>query len=166
MADDDNRVPADPVLSTPRLNGHSIRRVGYRNTVTYFLHLPDGNPEGTGYAATGFQSVQRLAAGEVAAMTAVVDGSATYQGWDDLRATMRDIIAGETAALRCDIHMPERDAALNPGDYADHRSSARLIMRGLRGHSRRRPCARPPDVMASLRRLYIGRDYWCLEHAA
>jgi len=132
MADADNRVPADPVIGTPRLNGHSVRRVGYRNTVACFLHLPDGNPEGTGYAATGFQSLRRLAAGDVAAIAAI-DGSATYRGWDDLRATVRELIVGEAGPLPCDMHIPEQDATINPGDHADHMISARLVREAAAG---------------------------------
>ncbi len=132
MADADNRVPADPVLGTPRLNGHSVRRVAYRNTIAYFLHLPDGNPDGTGYAATGSQSLQRFAVGEIAAIGAV-DGSATYQGWEDLRATVRALIVSESGPLPRDIHVPDGDAAVNPGDHADHMLSARLVRAAATG---------------------------------
>jgi len=132
MADADNRLPDDPVLGTPRLNGHPVRRVCYRNTYAYFLHLPDGNPEGTGYAATGFQSLQRLAAGDIDAIGAI-DGSATYRGWDDLRAAVASLIASETGSLPCDVHVPEADTALNPGDHADHLCSARLVREAAAG---------------------------------
>lgn len=132
MADADNRVPADRDVGTARLNGHPVRRVGYRNTFTYFLHLPDGNPDGTGYAATGFQSLQRLAAGETATIAAV-DGGTAYRGWDDLRATMAELLTTESGALPCEIHVPEHDTALNPGDHADHLFSARLVREAAAG---------------------------------
>jgi len=132
MADADNRAPAEPVRATPLLNGRPVRRVAYRNTVAYFLHLPDGDPEGTGYVATGFQSLQRLAAGEVPALTAI-DGSATYRNWDDLCAAVHDLLVTETGSLPCDIHVPEQDPVMNPGDHADHRCSARLVREAAAG---------------------------------
>ena len=132
MADADNRAPGEPSGGMPVLNGHTVRRVAYRNTVAYFLHLPDGNPEGTGYAATGFQSLQRFANGDIAAVEAI-DGSTTYRGWDDLRTTITELIASEARTLPCDIHSPDQDAALNPGDHADHRYSARLVREAAAG---------------------------------
>ena len=45
-------------------NGHSIYRVSYRNTVGYFLRVPDGHWSGDGYYETGFESLKRLASGE------------------------------------------------------------------------------------------------------
>ncbi len=43
---------------------------------------------------TGFASLKRLASGENDTLHAV-DGSAIYHGWDDLVATLREIIAYE-----------------------------------------------------------------------
>ncbi len=56
MADAD----ATPAVASEQhrvFNGHSIYRVAYRNTVSYFLRVPDGNPQGTGYYDTGYQSL-------------------------------------------------------------------------------------------------------------
>ena len=72
-------------------NGHPIYRVSYRNTVSYFLRVPDGNPLGTGYSDTGFQSLKRLADGENNMLSAI-DGSTVYHGWSDLIATVRAIL--------------------------------------------------------------------------
>src|SRR5215470_865301 len=93
MADADG-APGERVAEPMMFNGHSIYRVSYRNTVGYFLRVPDGNASGAGYAVTGFQSLKRLAAGDTGTLRAV-DGSTTYHGWDDLVATLRRIIAYE-----------------------------------------------------------------------
>ena len=69
-------------------DGHPIHRVSYRNTVSYFLRVPDGSPLGTGYAHTGFQSLKRLADGDNDTLAAV-DGSTVYHGWNDLVGTLR-----------------------------------------------------------------------------
>ncbi len=64
MADADD-IPAERVAGQMTFNGHAIYRVAYRNTVSYFLRVPDGNPLGSGYYDTGFQSLKRLAGGAV-----------------------------------------------------------------------------------------------------
>jgi hypothetical protein len=128
MADADNRPPAEPDAVTATINGHAVRRVSYRNTVAYFLRLPDGSPEGAGYADTGQQSLKRLAAGEIATLTAI-DGTTAYQGWRDLLATTRALIdaeRGQTPSI--DLHVPDIDPAINPGDHPDHVMTAKLAL--------------------------------------
>ena len=86
-------------------NGHPIYRIGYRNTVSYFLRVPDGNPLGAGYAHTGFQSLKRLADGDNNALAAV-DGTTAYHGWNDLMTTLRKIIdfeRGHAAAVQLNV---------------------------------------------------------------
>jgi hypothetical protein len=127
MADANDRVPAEPAVTAPRFAGHPIRRVGYRNTVAYFLRLPDGNPEGGGYEATGHQSLKHLAEGAVDTCAAI-DGSTAYRGWNDLTATLRQLIDAERAKnLAVDMHVPETDAARNLNDHADHVFSAKAV---------------------------------------
>src|SRR5262249_21279726 len=79
MADAAAHPTSKSESSTP-FDGHPIYRVLYRNTAAYFLRLPDGNAEGTGYQGTGFQSLARLANGEIANLSAI-DGSTAYRGW-------------------------------------------------------------------------------------
>lgn len=132
MADGDGRHPAESWIDAPVFAGHAIRRVAYRNTVTYFPRLPDGNPEGTGYQDTGSQSLKRLAEGAIERLTAI-DGSADYFGWADLVATLRALVIGESEGLVPDLHVPDLDAALNPGDHADHRFTARAALDAVAG---------------------------------
>src|SRR5262245_43335192 len=87
-------VPLDAVAS---ISGHPIKLWVYRNTVSYFMRLPDGSPQGTGYVATAEQSLKRLHEGAIRTMTAI-DDSATYQGWADLRTTLRKLIDDERGA--------------------------------------------------------------------
>lgn len=135
MAAANDKVPTEPADTTVTCAGHAIRRVSYRNTAAYFLRLPDGSPEGTGYKATGFQSLKRLASGDIETMPAI-DASATYRGWDDLTSTLRHIIDAECGQIpSVDIHVPETDPALNPNDHADHiltAKAARDVAEGLR----------------------------------
>jgi hypothetical protein len=139
MADCDNRPPVEPSAAAVSVNGHSIRRVGYRNTVVYFLRLPDGNPEGTGYAGTGFQSLKRLAEGRIETFSAI-DKTTSYRGWDDLVATLRAIMDFERgSAPAIALNVPELDPATNPGDHSDHQMTARAALSAAEGvpHVRR-----------------------------
>lgn len=166
MADANGQMPSAPVTDAPSYAGHAIRRVAYCNTVAYFLRLPDGNPEGTGYAVTGYQSLKRLAAGEIATMTAI-DGSATYRGWDDLIATLRGLIEAERGPTsRLELHVPEGDATLNPGDHADHMSTAQAARDATHGMTARHihhvgyASAQRPENLAA-----ADRDMKCAVYA-
>ena len=79
MADADAE-PGERSAAPMSFNGHDIYRVSYRNTVSYFLRVPDGHWSGDGYYETGFESLKRLSSGENNVLRAV-DGSATYHGW-------------------------------------------------------------------------------------
>src|ERR1022692_3284704 len=82
MADADD-IPAARTVEHMLFNGHSLYRVSYRNTVSYFLRVPDGNALGTGYKHTGFQSLKRLSDADNTTLAAI-DGSTVYHGWNDL----------------------------------------------------------------------------------
>jgi hypothetical protein len=100
----------------------------YRNTVSYFLRLPDGNIEGEGFPDTGFQSLLRLHDGAIKTMTAV-DGSTVYRGWDDLVRTVRAIVDAERDRTPLvQINIAETDPAINPGDHVDHLMTAHAAL--------------------------------------
>ncbi len=127
MADAD-RAPLANSIGPMIFNGHPIYRVGYRNTIGYFLRLPDGDALGTGFAGTGFQSLKRLGDGNIATLTAV-DGSTTYHGWSDLVATVRAIIAYERAkAPLIQLNVAELDPRINPADHSDHLMTAHAAL--------------------------------------
>ena len=113
MADADD-IPASEAVSHMSFNGHPIYRVSYRNTVSYFLRVPDGNPLGGGYARTGFQSLMRLADGDNNTLAAI-DGSTVYHGWNDLVATVRKIMDFERGrAAQVQLNVAETDSRINP----------------------------------------------------
>jgi len=134
MADADG-TPGDRVAAPMVLNGHPIYRVSYRNTVGYFLRVPDGNASGAGYSETGFQSLKRLATGETDVLRAV-DGSTTYHGWDDLVATLRAIIAYERGnAALAQVNVAETDTRINPNDHTDHLMTAKAALEAVKNLS-------------------------------
>jgi hypothetical protein len=125
---DAGAAPEREAGSRMMFNGHALRRVAYRNTVRYFLRVPDGHPSGTGYGGTGWQSLRRLAEGQIATLSAI-DGSATWRGWSDLVATVRAVLAFERdGAPLLQINVADPDPRVNPGDHSDHLMTARLAL--------------------------------------
>ena len=123
-----NSAPAERLVAPMTFNGHSIYRVSYRNTVGYFLRVPDGHWSGDGYYDTGFESLKRLASGENETLHAV-DGSTIYHGWNDLVATLREIVAYERGnAALIQVNVAETDARINPQDHSDHLMTAKAAL--------------------------------------
>jgi hypothetical protein len=134
MADADS-VPAEQAASHMSFNGHAIFRVAYRNTVSYFLRVPDGDALGTGYRDTGFQSLKRLADGTTSALSAI-DGSTVYRGWNDLVATVRAIVQYERGpSPLVQINVADPDPGINPNDHSDHLMTARAALDAANGLS-------------------------------
>jgi hypothetical protein len=128
---DANNTPAAPVDSSASVSGHKIKLFRYRNTVSYFLRLPDGNIEGPGYQSTGFQSLKRLHEGAISEMT-TIDNSATYKGWSDLTNTLRELIDAERgSAQNVWVNIPDTDLQKNVDDHADHQHMARAVLEAI-----------------------------------
>jgi hypothetical protein len=101
--------------------------------VSYFLRVPDGNAQGSGYPHTGYQSLLRLASDEITTLAAV-DGSTAYKSWPDLVGTVRAIIDHERAnAAVVQINVAERDQRLNPADHSDHQMTAKAALDAVAG---------------------------------
>jgi hypothetical protein len=124
MVDADHE-PSGETASQQVVNGHPVHRVSYRNAVSYFLRVPDGNLDGVGYSVTGFQSLRRVADGKVSSLAAI-DGSTTYHGWKDLTATLGAILDFERGgAPNVQLNVADPDERINPGDHSDHLMTAR-----------------------------------------
>jgi hypothetical protein len=130
MADAYNS-PVIPTDSVAFIAGHAIKRWLYRDTVSYFLRLPDGDMEGAGYQNTGLQSLKRLHEGAIPAMTAI-DGSATYQGWADLSDMLRKLIDLERGQpTNVWVNIPDTDIKKNMGDHSDHQHMAQGVLEAI-----------------------------------
>ncbi len=130
MADAQN-TPVIPIDSVASVSEHALKRWVYRNTVSYFLRLPDGGVEGAGYRNTGFQSLKRLHEKAIPRMTAI-DESATYQGWADLTRTLRRLIDLERGSLtNVWVNLPDIDPEKNIGDHPDHQHMARGVLEAI-----------------------------------
>jgi hypothetical protein len=127
MADAD-RTPIADSDSAMTFNGHRVFRVSYQTAIGYFLRLPDGDANGTGFAGTRFQSLRRLADGKIDTLSAI-DSSATYHGWGDLVATVRAIIAYERGqAPLIQLNVADPDPGINPADHSDHLMTAKAAL--------------------------------------
>jgi hypothetical protein len=127
MADAGER-PVEKGVSSVLLNGHRIHHVSYRNTEIYFLRLPDGHPHGVGFVQTGFESLERLAKGEIGGISAI-DRSTAYGGWADLRSTVRAIVDLERGqAKSVQLNVTESNARFNEADHSDHVMTTKLVL--------------------------------------
>jgi hypothetical protein len=132
MADADT-APADKIAVYMTFNGHPIYRVSYRNTVSYFLRVPDGSMSGAGYPDTGHQSLLRLARGDIDTLSAI-DGSTDFHGWTDLVATLRAILEFEREkAPTVQVNVAEPNERINPGDHPDHLMTAKAALDAAAG---------------------------------
>lgn len=130
LADAENE-PSIPVQSVALFSGHPISKWVYENTVSYFLRLPDGNPEGTGYETTGLQSLKRLRDKAISKITAI-DSSTAYHGWSDLTATLRELIVHELGnADEVWVNIPDPDITQNVGDHEDHQHTSKGVLEAI-----------------------------------
>ncbi|GAA4937564.1 hypothetical protein GCM10023314_07660 [Algibacter agarivorans] len=113
--------------TTVTINGHSILKYTYRNIVAYFLRLPDGNPDGSGFALHNFKSLQKLYNGTVSNISAV-DNSTTYNSLSDLEYTLKSIIELESSNLNSVVfNLADDDDTINPDDHSDHVYSSKIM---------------------------------------
>lgn len=115
------------------VNAHPLQRCARGNVVAYFLRMPDGNyADGTGY---GYGSLATLRDQGIA--TRAIDGSTTYSSWADFGATLRQVMATESAGQAADaivVHAPDFDRTINPNDHPDNSATGdavRLAVQGL-----------------------------------
>lgn len=107
---------------------HPVQRYVCRNTVIYFLRLPDGNPSGSGYPSTNHESLSQLR--DSGKPVSAVDGSTTYTSWADFCETIVQIVASEcleVAQAHPWLNVSDYCSTTNPGDHADHKATADAV---------------------------------------
>ncbi|HEV7388493.1 MAG TPA: PIG-L family deacetylase [Gemmatimonadaceae bacterium] len=110
--------------STVMVMEHAVRKCSLGDTESYFLRLPDGKRNGTGFARYSHQSMRSLRGKKIEAIT-TVDGAATYQGWPDLVATVEELVDAGGAGVV--VHTTDPSIAANPHDHFDHRMAGLLV---------------------------------------
>jgi len=120
-------LPKSPLqVDIAAFRSHPILRYTCGNSASYFLRLPDGDIRtGTGYVATGFQSIEQLR--DSNKPVTAVDKSTTYTGWQDFCLTLKDILESErtrAGATHPRVNAGDYDDACDPDDHYDHRATA------------------------------------------
>jgi LmbE family N-acetylglucosaminyl deacetylase len=110
---------------TPVRN-HAIQQCVVANTKSYFLRLPDGKRNGMGFASHDYQSLRKLRGRKIPVVNAI-DGSAAYNGWEDLTSTVNSIIGPNSSDLDVVVHANDPSIAANPHDHFDHRMTGLLV---------------------------------------
>ena len=102
------------------LNGKRLERHATHNVVVYFIRLPDGNPEGTGYTAQLGKSLKYLRDSKTTNLS-TIDSAAVYADWSDLIRTIHEIVNAESNdADRIVLHSTDLSLEHNPNDHSDH----------------------------------------------
>ncbi|MCL3780777.1 T9SS type A sorting domain-containing protein [Prolixibacteraceae bacterium JC049] len=109
------------------VNNHSVDRYQYRNAIIYTLRLPTAKENGEGYEMHQFKSIQKLFNGENQEL-ATIDNKSTYNGVDDLKTTLSEIIARETTDNDLLIyHLIDDDENENPTIHSDRLYTTKLF---------------------------------------
>ena len=120
-----NRLGSDMDEKWKPIGEHQILSYSYRNTASYFLRLPDGYVDGSGYPVHNFHSLQKLMDGEVDQLSSV-DGKNTFTKLD-LELVITFLIKNHHSGSDLSFHIADTDQAINPGDHSDHLNSSKLI---------------------------------------
>ncbi|WFR66467.1 PIG-L family deacetylase [Curtobacterium flaccumfaciens] len=120
-------VDPDWVTGTLVVDGRSLRTETLSTDPRLslvFMELPDGNVDGSGFAADGSQSLQKLYQGDVPSMHTVTGAlhAATYT-LSDLRATLLGVVEDYAPSA---IHTLDHAGHYGDGDHSDHHTVAYL----------------------------------------
>ncbi|WIB41461.1 PIG-L family deacetylase [Curtobacterium sp. MCLR17_058] len=89
-----------------------------------FLELPDGNIDGSGFAATGSESLEKLSEGQISTIHTVAGAAQpTSFSLTDLRATFSGLVTGYAPT---EIHTLDHGGTYGDGDHSDHHTVAYL----------------------------------------
>ncbi len=119
--------------STANTLRHAMRRCTIVNTASYFLRLPDGRRNGSGFAGHSYQSLRKLRKGRTASMSPV-DGSTDYDSWADLTNTVAELIGESSTNRIITVHTSDPSVVSNPHDHFDHRMAGLLVADARRKH--------------------------------
>jgi titin len=133
LASADAVIPAGTWACGPQtVNAHTVRRCAKGSVVAYFMRMPDGNSvDGQGY---GSGSLSRLR--DLGALTSAIDHSASYGSWIDFTTTVHAIVTVEAPGQvpsAIELHAPEYDRTINPGDHPDNWVTADAVKAAIQG---------------------------------
>ncbi|HLX79985.1 MAG TPA: PIG-L family deacetylase [Burkholderiales bacterium] len=128
LSDAESVVPREEVVT---ISGQVLQRQSIGEDIAlYNVRLPDGNGQGTGYPATGQQSLTLLRSGGIPAIRSI--DSKLLLSYDELKALMQGIVAHEARGSRkIWIHIIDEDGGSNPSDHADHTATSEMVRDAL-----------------------------------
>lgn len=125
-AEDRSKIGDEMSRSITLIRNHPILTYTYHNTVVYFLRLPDGNGDGSGFELHQQKSLEKFYNRQVVDFKAI-DQSTTYTNKEDLLGTLKELIATAHTGTQLEIHLSELSEDLNVDDHSDHLTASRFI---------------------------------------
>jgi LmbE family N-acetylglucosaminyl deacetylase len=125
-----NGKPLAGTVSAPVQIGEVqlVRHAIGARVVVYNLRLPDGNPDGTGYAVTGNESLKLLRDRAATARIHSVDGQLTLS-YAQLKELIAGILLREAKGSReVWVNIQDEDQLRNPLDHSDHTATALTVL--------------------------------------
>lgn len=114
------------------INGKTIRKWIYRNSIIYFFDLPNGqccSLNMNGYPANNYQTIEKLKKGLIPTITSM--NNQTYT-WDDLVLITKTIFQQEAANIpNAEVYSSDVDFSKNPNDHADHYITSVLALEAM-----------------------------------
>ena len=115
------------------VRNHPIYRCQKNSVAVYFMRMPDGNIDGTGF---GLGTMMRLRDRAIA--TGPIDGSTMYNTWEDFYTTIGAIVDLELdgqGTPYVSVHAQEYDRTLNPKDHPDHTATGDAVTAAAGTHT-------------------------------
>ena len=125
-AEDRSKIGDEMSRKVTLIRNHPILTYTYHNTVVYFLRLPDGNGDGSGFELHQQKSLEKFYNRQVVDFQAI-DQSTTYTNKEDLLGTLKELITAAHTGTQLEIHLSELSEDLNVDDHSDHLTAARFI---------------------------------------
>lgn len=113
------------IESIEDIHNKNILSYRYGNTVSYFLRLPDGNFDGSGYQIHQEKSLRKLFSGDITAIHSV--DSLNKYSRNQLISVIKSIARMYAPDDSISFHVAETDSLINPRDHSDHLSASRFI---------------------------------------
>jgi LmbE family N-acetylglucosaminyl deacetylase len=120
------------------VNHHPIACYTIANTRSYCIDIADGFKDGSGFPATGHESIQRLREGTIPAANAIVDEPeyrTAYTSWQDLVDTIRAIMDLEASD---ETHGSSMVHIIDPSEteHSDHKYTSIAVEEAVAGDER------------------------------
>ena len=95
-----------------------------------FLRLPDGNLDGSGFASTGYESLDKLWRDSISTID-TIDGSSSYT-----KAALISTLAGLMSSFQPDqVNTQDYVGSYGDGDHSDHHTTAYLVQVALQEYA-------------------------------